>query len=450
MAVKPNNAALLALSAAVLRDRLASGAVSAVALAEACLERIAEIEPQVQAFAFLDSEHVLAQARALDLLRTKGLPIGPLHGLPVALKDVIDTKGTPTENGTLLDQGRVPTEDAFLVQRLKAAGAVIIGKTVSTELAFLHPGKTLNPHNAAHTPGGSSQGSAAAVAAGMVPLAVGTQTGGSIIRPAAYCGTVGFKPTFGLIPRTGVLPQSPTLDTIGVFARTVEDAALLAEVLAGYDAGDTATSLAAPPRLFDIAMSEKFLPPTFALVLPPQYDLADEDTQLALTELADHLGEQCFAAFLPTTFNEAAEARERINFAEMAKCFYSYERRGWDQLSVETRDAMTTGKAVLARDYLAALDWRGILNGGLEEIFERCDAILTPATPTAAPHGLGSTGSAIFNGLWTLCGTPAVTVPLFTADNGMPMGVQLVGRRGDDARLLRTARWLVNHIAAGE
>ena len=450
MASKAPKTALLGLSAAVLRDRLASGAISSVDLAEACLARIAEVEPQVQAFAYLDSDHVLAQAKALDARRLKGLALGPLHGLPVALKDIIDTKGIPTENGTVIDAGRVPTEDAFVVEQLKAAGALIIGKTVTAELAYIHPGKTMNPHNAAHTPGGSSQGSAAAVAAGMVPLAVGTQTGGSIIRPAAYCGTVGFKPTFGLIPRTGVLAQSSTLDTLGVFARTVEDAALLTEVLAGYDAGDPATSLAPPPRLHATAMSDRMIAPTFALVLPPKYELADEDTKLAIQELAEHLGEQCFEVSLPSAFDEAAELRERINFAEMAKFFYSYERRGAAELSEEITEAMTKGKAVPARDYLAALDWPKVLNVGLEEIFDRCDAILTPATPSAAPLGLGSTGNAIFNGLWTLCGTPAITVPLFTAENGMPMGVQLVGRRGDDARLLRTARWLVNHIAAGE
>ena len=198
-----------------MRDRLAAGAVRAVELAGACLAEIERREPEVQAWAWLDGDHVMAQAEALDRKRQSGAPTGPLHGLPVALKDIIDTRGIPTENGTVLDAGRVPTEDAVVVHRLKAAGAVILGKTVTTELAGMAPGKTRNPVNPAHTPGGSSSGSAAAVSAGMAPLALGTQTGGSVIRPAAFCGIVGFKPSFGMIPRTGVLMQSPSLDTVG-------------------------------------------------------------------------------------------------------------------------------------------------------------------------------------------------------------------------------------------
>ena len=452
MAADPSQkrAAVLALSAVELRDRLARGALRAVELVEACLERIAAAEPQVQAWVWLDGEHAMKQASALDALRASGRPIGPLHGLPVGIKDIIDTRGMPTANGTPLDEGRTPTADAFLVERLKAAGAIIMGKTVTTELAFLHPGKTRNPRDPAHTPGGSSSGSAAAVASGMVPLAIGTQTGGSVIRPAAYCGIVGFKPTFGAIPRTGILQQSPSLDTVGVFARSLEDAALVAEVLFGHHPGDRATQPAAAPRLLEIASSAPPVIPTFAFVRPPGWETADEQTRLALRELTGLLGEHCFEAPLPNAFGEAAAIRERINFAEMAKCYFSFERRGADRLSPVLSAAMQTGKAVAARDYIAALDWPDVLHGGLSEIFERCDAIITPATPGPAPAGLESTGSPIFNGLWTLCGTPAVTVPLLEADNGLPMGVQLIGRRGDDARLLRTARWLAGRVTQTE
>lgn len=441
---------ILALSAVELRDRIANGTLRAVELAEAYLDRIAAYEPQVQAWAWLDGEHVLNQARALDAHRASGRAIGPLHGLPVGIKDVIDTVRIPTANGTELDAGRVPTADAFVVQRLKAAGAIIMGKTVSTELAYLFPGKTRNPHNPEHTPGGSSSGSAAAVAAGMVPLAIGTQTGGSVIRPAAYCGVVGFKPTFGSIPRTGILPQSPSLDTVGVFAREIKDAALLTEVLFGHDQADRATAMMPPPRLLDTARAEPPVTPMLAFVRPPEWDSADEQSKLAMQELTGELGEQCFEALLPNAFDDAAEIRERINHAEMAKCYFSFERRGRDQLSETMQAALDSGKAIPARDYIAALDWPDVLYAGLAEIFERCDAIVTPATPGPAPQGLSSTGSSIFNGLWTLCGTPAVTLPLLTADSGLPMGVQLVGRRGDDARLLRTARWLATRVAAGE
>lgn len=441
---------LLSLPAVELRDRMASGALSAVALAEACLAQIASREPEIGAWAWLDSEHVLEQARALDAHRKTGRPIGPLHGLPVGLKDIIDTRRVPTENGTPLDAGRVPGADAFVVERLRAAGAVVMGKTVTTELAYLHAGKTRNPHDPSHTPGGSSSGSAAAVAAGMVPLAIGTQTGGSVIRPAAFCGVVGFKPTFGAIPRTGILTQSPSLDTVGVFARGVEDAALLADALFGHSPGDRATEPMPPPRLLKTAIAKPPVRPMLAFVRPPGWDTVDPETEAALEELTDALGEGCFEARLPGAFDEAAAIRERINFAEMAKCYYPYERRGRDRLSEAILAAIDAGKAVPARDYIAALDWPDVLHAALSEIFERCDAILAPAAPGPAPSGLESTGSAIFNGLWTLCGTPAVTLPLFTAESGLPMGVQLIGRRGDDARLLRTARWLAQEVMGAE
>ncbi|MFC4235581.1 amidase [Thalassospira xianhensis] len=442
---------LLNLDVVELRDRLASGAVRAVEYAEACLERIAALEPEIQAWAYLDGDYVLAQARALDARRQSGMPIGPLHGLPVGLKDVIDTARMPTENGTPLDKGRVPTEDAVLVEKLRAAGAIIMGKTVSTEMAFMCPSKTRNPHDTSHTPGGSSAGSAAAVAAAMVPLAVGTQTGGSVIRPASFCGVVGLKPTFGAISRTGVLAQSPSLDTIGVFARSVEGAAMIAEILFGHDARDRATTLQPTPRLQEAAKSTPLVTPTLAFVRPPQFDsVADDDTVMAFRELTSVLGEQCFEAPLPKAFDDAADLRAKINFAEMAKCYYSYEKRGRDQLSPQMTEALDAGNKVTARDYLAALDWRDLYNVALDEVFQRCDVIITPAAPGPAPGSLDTTGNAIFNGLWTLCGTPAITLPLLWAENGLPMGVQLVGRRGDDARLLRTARWLVEFVTNSE
>ncbi|RST87782.1 amidase [Aquibium carbonis] len=441
---------ILGLGAVELRDRLARGALSAVDLAQACLDRIAAEEPRVQAWAWLDGDHVMAQARALDARRASGRAIGPLHGLPVGLKDIIDTVRIPTANGTVLDAGRVPIADAAVVERLKAAGAIIMGKTVSTELAFLHPGKTRNPHDPERTPGGSSSGSAAAVAAGMVPLALGTQTGGSVIRPAAFCGVVGFKPSFGTIARTGILVQSPSLDTVGVFARYAEDAALVADVLFGFHAADRATQPAPHPRLLDTASAAPPVVPTLAFVRPPGWEEAEDDTKDAFAELVEVLGERCFEAILPTAFAEASTIRERINFAEMAKFYYPYERRGRDRLSKVLQDALEAGKAIPARDYIAALDWPDILYAGLDEIFQRCDAIITPAAPGPAPLGLAGTGSAVFNGLWTLCGTPAVTLPLLNTGTGLPMGVQLVGRRGDDARLLRTARWLGEWLTKAE
>jgi len=448
MAGKGGNAALVSLGAVALRDRLASGALRAAELAEACLAQVDSREAEIGAWAFIDPAQARAEAARLDGLRASGRPIGPLHGLPVGIKDIIDTAAMPTENGAAFDKGRRPTEDAWAVARLRAAGALILGKTTTTELAFLEPSKTRNPVNPAHTPGGSSAGSAAAVAAGMAPLAVGTQTGGSVIRPAAYCGVVGFKPSFGAIGRSGVLTQSPTLDTVGVFAADLTGAALLADALFSHDPGDPATAPAAPPRLLETALSDAPVTPAFAFVRPPEWALADADTQDAFAELAALLGDACDSVDLPAPFAEAAPLRETINAAEMAKCYHRYAARGRATLSPTLTEFLERGEATLAKDYLAALDWRAVLNAGLDQIWRRYDAILTPATPTPAPEGFASTGPAIFNGLWTFCGTPAVTLPLLEAGNGMPIGVQLVGRRGDDARLLRTARWLTTRLAA--
>lgn len=433
---------LMALGALKLRDRIASGALRSVELVEACIARIEAREDTVRAWAFFDSDFVREQARRLDAHRASGKAIGALHGVPVGIKDIVDTRRMPTENGCSLDAGRVPIRDAYIIDRLKQAGAVIMGKTATAELAYRSPPATRNPHNSEHTPGGSSSGSAAAVADCMVPLAVGTQTVGSVIRPASYCGVTGYKPSFGAIPRTGVLTQSPTLDTIGVFAADVTGAALLAQCLFGHDESDPATSPAATPRLVETACSKPPVIPTVAMVRPPGWEDADADLRDAFNELEKALGERAFAVTLPAPFAEARREHERINFAEMARHFHRYWRDGADRLSDATREAIEAGNSVSARDYLAALDRKPVLNAGLGEIFSRCDAIICPAATGPAPHGLDWTGNSTFNGLWTLCGTPAVTVPLMTATNGLPMGVQLIGAPGDDARLLRTTQWL--------
>lgn len=440
---------VLELSAIELRDRLARGALRAVELAEACLARIEEREPEVQAWAWIDRDFVLKQAAMLDAQRGTGRPVGPLHGLPVGIKDIVDTVRIPTENGTVIDAGRVPTDDAWIVSALKRAGAIIMGKTVTTELALFAPGKTRNPHNPAHSPGGSSSGSAAAVAAGMVPLAIGTQTAGSVIRPAAFCGVTGFKASYGAIPRTGILRQAPSLDTVGVFARTTEEAALIADALFGHDPADPATAPAPPPRLLDTALSEPPVTPAIAFVPPPGWEeFASDETRAGFAELCDALGDACDEVALPEAFAQQNRLREQVQLAELAKSLYTYESRGRDQLSQEMRNAFDAGKAILARDYLAALDWREIYNSALDAIFDRFDVIMTAAAPGPAPLVGEGTGNPIFNGLWTFCGTPAVSLPLLASSGGLPIGVQLVGRRGDDGRLLRTARWLVNHLRA--
>ena len=439
---------LTRMTATDLRDRLARGEFSAVDLTDVFLARIAEEDPKLGAFAYLDPTLARKVAAALDAYRGTGRALGALHGLPVGVKDIIDTADMPTENGTPIDAGRRPGKDATVVQRLRAAGAVIIGKTVTTEFASFYPGKTRNPHNHDHTPGGSSSGSAAAVAAGMVPLAIGTQTAGSVIRPASFCGVVGFKPTHGMIPRTGLLRQEPALDTVGVFARMVTDAALLADAIAGHDPLDPDTRLMAPPRLFDIAQSEPPVTPALAFVKTPLWDRAADETKEGFAELVEALADTCTEVALPEVFSEGARAQRTLMDAGFARNLGRYYDRGKEKLSDHARNMIEEGRKVLAVDYLEALDWREALNNGLEQLFDRYDAIVTPAAPGEAPRDLSTTGDPVFNALWTLCGVPAVTLPLLAGPHGLPVGVQLVGRRGEDARLLRTARWLVKTVEA--
>jgi len=430
------------LDALEARDRIRRGEMSAADYTRALLARIAEREPKIGAFAHVDPQRMLAEADACDLRHRTGRETGPLGGLPVGVKDIIDTRDYPTENGTVLDSGRRPTRNAVVVDRVRMAGGVLAGKTVTTELAYFHPGGTRNPAAPDSTPGGSSSGSAATVAAGMLPLAIGTQTTGSVIRPASFCGVVGFKPTHGLIPRTGILRQADPLDTVGVFARSVADAALLADALAGYDPGDDATRPEPVPRLLETALQDPPVTPAVAFVRSRTWERADEDTRSGFEELAAALGPACEEVALPDVFDEAMPAHATLMNAGFARNFAPYEARGADRLSDRIRAAIAKGRDVSAVDYLAALDWRTSLNAGLEQLFERYDVILTPAAPGEAPKGLETTGDPIFNGTWTLLGVPAITLPLLQGANGLPIGVQLVARRGDDARLLRVARWL--------
>ena len=434
------------LSAFEARTRMERGEMRAADFIEAQLRRIAAKDPAIEAFAFLEPALPRAAAKNCDDYRASGRPIGALHGLSVGLKDIIDTADMPTENGTPIDAGRRPGKDATIVRRLREAGAVPMGKTVTTELAYATPGKTRNPHDPERTPGGSSSGSAAAVAAGMVSFAVGTQTFGSVIRPASFCGVVGFKPTHGLIPRSGVRLLAGPLDTVGVFARSVVDAAMIADVLAGHDPADVDTRLMPPPRLLDIALTDPPVRPDLAFVKSPVWEQAEPETQEGFRELVETLAERCTEIALPDIFAEWLGAHRSLMQAGMARNLSFYYQKARDRLSPAMRTIIEDGLKVTAVDYLAALDWREALNNGLEQVFDRYDAIVTPAAPGEAPRGLDSTGNPIFNGLWTLCGVPALTLPLLTGPNGLPVGVQLVGRRGEDARLLRTARWLMSAV----
>jgi Asp-tRNA(Asn)/Glu-tRNA(Gln) amidotransferase A subunit family amidase len=432
---------LAAWSATDAARAIQQGAISSEQLVEACLARIRATEPQVQAWQALDEAHALTQARARDMDRREGRPCGPLHGVPVGIKDIIDTADLPTEDGTALHAGRTPDRDATVVAWLRAAGAVIMGKTVTTELATYTPGKTRNPHNFEHTPGGSSSGSAAAVAAGMVPLALGTQTNGSMIRPAAFCGVYGFKPTHGLVPRHGVLKLSRTLDCVGVFARSLDDIALVAEQLVGHDENDPDTHPRARVPFLATLAQEPPLEPKLAFVKTPVWERADETTREAFGELAEVLGPQCEEVELPASLAGAWDWLRTIMECEMAFNLQAEWERGRDRLSDPLRAQLERGREARAIDYQNAVARIVRLNEGFEELFAKYDAILTPSAPGTAPKA-ATTGDPAFCTLWSLCGMPACNLPLMTGADGLPLGVQLVGRRGDDARLLRTARWL--------
>ena len=436
------------LSAAEATRLIRDGVISSVEFVQACLARIKEIDGRVQAWTFLDPDYALQQARAADERRLSGQPIGPLHGVPIGIKDIFDTADMPTENGSVIYAGRTPSRDSAVVARLRAAGAIIMGKTVTTEFAYFAPGKTRNPHDPEHTPGGSSSGSAAAVAANMVPLAIGSQTNGSTIRPAAYCGVIGFKPTHGLISRHHVLALSRTLDHVGLFANSVDDIALLAEQIVGHDENDPDTRPRARVPFANIAAEEPPLAPMFAFVKTPRWESADEDTKEGFAEIIEQLGSQVEEVELFPSAGEAWEWHQTIMAAEMAHNLDREWTNGRDRLSDQLRAQIARGREMRAADYLRALSRIAPVHASFVELFEqRYDAIVTPAATSGAPKGLSSTGDPSFCTLWTFCGMPAISLPLLQSASGLPIGVQLVGPRYGDARLLRTARWLAAKIA---
>ncbi|HEX7271648.1 MAG TPA: amidase [Casimicrobiaceae bacterium] len=441
-AAAPSNT-LSGLGAIEAAAAIAEGRVSSEELIEACLARIDAVERDVQAWTFLDPEFARAQARAADTARRSGQALGALHGVPVAIKDVIDTADMPTENGTPLHAGRQPRQDATVVSLLRAAGAVIMGKTVTTELAVYSPGKTRNPHDPERTPGGSSSGSAAAVAAEMVPLALGTQTNGSVIRPASYCGVVGYKPTHGLISRAGILRLSRLLDHVGVFARSLPDAAMLAQELMVFDALDPDLRPRARPTLVDFVIRAPLSLPRFGFVKTPMWDQASADTQRAFAELVASLGDRATEIVLPAPFADGVGLLQVIMEADLALNLAPEYERGKEQLSRTLREMIERGRRHLAEDYNRVAGRVEQYRAALDDVFREVHAILTPATTGEAPRGLESTGSPVFCSLWSLCRLPAVTLPIMKGGAGMPLGVQLVGQYAEDARLLQCARWLM-------
>lgn len=436
--MRPNEMTASAAGEAIRRGELTSERLVA-----ACLERIAEVESRIGAWTWLDPDRALAQARAADARQRSGAALAALHGIPVGIKDIFDTADMPTENGTVLHAGRRPGEDATAVALLRAAGAVIMGKTVTAELAVYAPGKTTNPHDPRRTPGGSSSGSAAAVAANMVPLAIGTQTNGSVLRPASYCGVYGFKPSHGSISRHGVLKQSLTLDHVGVFARSVDDIALIARELFVHDGKDPGMPSPMGLALDDDWQFAQGREPRIAFVKTPQWPQASATAQDAFLTLAAQWSGFVREVELPPQFASAVDWHRTIMEADLANSFSAEYADGRERLSPTLREMIERGQRHLAADYSRARDGMATLRLALANLFSQLDAVLTPATQGVAPLGLESTGSPMFCTIWTLCGVPAISLPMLRGEDGMPLGAQLVAAKAGDANLLRIARWLV-------
>jgi Asp-tRNA(Asn)/Glu-tRNA(Gln) amidotransferase A subunit family amidase len=417
------------LTATEARAAIAAGTLSPEALVEACLARIAAREPEVRAFVAHEPDSVRAAARRAD-------PAAPLGGIPVGVKDVLDTADLPTGYGSPIYAGFRPRADAAAVAWTRHAGGIVMGKTVTTEFAVRSPGPTRNPLNLAHTPGGSSSGSAAAVADFMVPLAFGTQTAGSVIRPAAYCGIVGYKPSYGMISRAGMKVMSDSLDTVGVMARSVADCALLAGAAAGRGLGDPDRDPGRAPRI--------------GLCRSPSWPSAQPETLALWDDVTAALGRAGAALSereLPASFNALIEAHPSIMVMETVRAL------GWD---LTTQAPLLS--AALKERHLPALDWpaerldeaRKVAQGcilAFGPALEGVDVLVTPSAPGEAPEGISWTGDPAFNYLWTTLRVPCVTVPAGLGPRGLPLGIQIVGKMGDDAAVLAWSRWVQAALA---
>ena len=436
------------LSATESLEAMAAGRLTSVQLVQSCLDRIAETDDRVRAWAHLDAEAALAQAAEADRRRKAGYGLGALHGVPVGLKDIIDTADMPTERGTPVFAGRQPDADARVVELLRQAGAVILGKTVTTELAFMHPSETRNPHNSDHSPGGSSSGSAAAVGAMQVPLAIGTQTNGSVIRPASFCGTFGFKPTRGVIPRSGVLETSVTLDQLGGFARSLADVALLTDAISGYDQRDAASLSWPPPHMAAGVAQNVPVPPDLAWFDLPFNDRLSEAAREGLDTVIEVLGERVLRMTPADTLSNLVAVQARIHEYEFCRHLAETLDGHWDQISDILKPIVTRGRQIGLTEYEDALAVKASAEKFFADFFLEFDAIIAPAAAGEAPRFGSGTGDPIFCTLWTLAGLPCVTLPLLVGETGLPIGVQLIGAAEKDDRLLRTARWLQDTLAA--
>jgi len=412
--------------ALALGREIAAGRTTAVKAAEAALARIEARDGVVHAWKTLDPEQALAEAAARD----REAPRSPLHGVPFGVKDVLDTADLPTGYGSSIHEGARPAADAASTALARAAGLVVIGKTVTTEFAMRTPGATTNPHNPAHTPGGSSSGSAAAVGDLQVPLANGTQTSGSVIRPAAFCGVVGYKPSWGAVPRAGLKMLAESLDTIGAMAHSPADAQALVQAMAGQDIRPTAP--AAGPMRIGVCRTAAW----------PQIEHAGAAALEAAAAAAGAAGATVVDVELPAPFADALAAHDLVMTYEASRMLAFERTRHWDALSPALQDVLGRGLAASTADYQAALATRRACRASLGDVFHEVDVLLTPSAPGEAPARLDYTGAPEFNRIWTFVGAPCVTVPGLTGPQGLPVGAQIVAGLGADDRALAAAGWL--------
>ncbi|WP_158818967.1 amidase [Methylocapsa sp. S129] len=432
---------LLRLSARELTSGLSSGAWRATDVMAAYLARIETCESAVRAWAWIDRDKAMSDAARADKFRASGATLGSLHGLPIGVKDIIDTADMPTEYGTPIHKGRRPKADATIVARLRSAGAIILGKTVTSEHAVYVAGPTRNPLDIARTPGGSSSGSAAAVAAGMAPVALATQTNGSIIRPASFCGVVGYKPGLGLLPRTGILKQSTLLDHPGIVARNVADAALVVETIGGEETGDEQTLGSSAAGLLEAAL-QKGPRPRFAFVRGPYWRRADSQTRDAYEAFASQLDAEVDVVDLPSAFDSAVEILGVIMDSGIARAYREDFASARSLMADVLVRIIEHGRSISAVELLDAFAAREELRRLFDALAAAYDAVLTPAACGVAPFVSEGTGDPIFATIWTLIGAPAITLPLLKGAGGLPLGVQLVAGTRQDARLLKAAAWL--------
>ena len=425
-----------------LAHQLREGQISSVDACSQYIERIEKFEKDVKAWAHFSKKLLLEKALDADVYRKSGKPLGALHGLPIAVKDIIGTIDMPTECGTTIRKKMSSSQESEVVNLLKIEGAIVMGKTETTELAYFHPGKTTNPHDYTRTPGGSSSGSAAAVAAHMAPLSIGSQTNGSIIRPASYCGVVGYKPSYGLISRSGVLRQSDKLDHIGVFGKTVEDVALLAKVLIKKDLYDVSTIYYSTEEMINVCKKGPIFEPKFIFYKTKNWKNIDKESQKSFELLIKTFKKNIEVFDTPSYFDDIPRYHKVIHETDMANNFQKYYKKSKKKLSKEMISAIERGLKYSAKEYADAIDFMKQSYKSYSDVFADYHGVLTPATTGVAPKGLKSTGSPEFCTVWTYMGLPTISLPLLTGANNLPLGVQLIGDKLDDLRFLGVANWL--------